>query len=593
MNLRYAHVVVAIILLIFIASFQNVWGESLPVRTIKLHLAVDKEFRSLSGWEGIIGEVVKNVSLIYENNFQIRFEIAKITPWNPDASTVNPEDLVRLLKKQIGREEADLLIGFSGRACEKKNNGIMHGAAVNFSSLALAMTECGDSSNAWRSIVLSHELAHLFGAFHVANSDSVMAVNSPQYANVFDEQNTKVIYLMRDFDFSRSMAGINKETIKEILNIFAVSHAEGDINPVAAGYYNFGSDLSDDGKYEEAITAYKEAIKIEPKFSQAYYNLGVALQRKNVYNKEAILNEAVSAYREAIKLDLKFINARYNIGVIFIEQGKYKEAVSELGEVLKIDPNMPEAHAYLGVALRKQGKAAEAIKEFKESIRLKPSFALSYDELGMILTQQEKYDEAILEYKRSIQISPNGATPHNYLGTTLVRKGKMDEALKEFQEAVRLSPNYVEAHFNLGLIYFAKGNNEKAISEFKESLRIRPSYVKAKYYIGRVLSRQQKYPEAISIFNEVLRSNPEMLEARLYLGVAIGSQGKYNEAITEIRKAEKMRPDDGEPHYYMGWYLILSGQYKEAWKEIKLAQKLGYKVPVQVIDMLKSKHSEP
>ncbi len=49
--------------------------------------------------------------------------------------------------------------------------------------------------------VLSHELAHLFGAFDPAMTvDSVMRGGS---ADRFDEQTIRVLRLTRNFDFSR------------------------------------------------------------------------------------------------------------------------------------------------------------------------------------------------------------------------------------------------------------------------------------------------------------------------------------------------------------------------------------------------------
>ena len=65
---------------------------------------------------------------------------------------------------------------------------------------------------------------------------------------------------------------------------------------VADHRFTLGADLKDQGKLDEAVAAYREAIRLEPNHAQAYSSLVRALK---VQGK---LDEAVAAYREAIRL---------------------------------------------------------------------------------------------------------------------------------------------------------------------------------------------------------------------------------------------------------------------------------------------------
>ncbi len=62
---------------------------------------------------------------------------------------------------------------------------------------------------------------------------------------------------------------------------------------------NRGADLRREGKLDEAIAAYREAIRLKPDFAYPYDNLGTALRAQGK------LDEAIAAYREAIRLDPK------------------------------------------------------------------------------------------------------------------------------------------------------------------------------------------------------------------------------------------------------------------------------------------------
>ena len=56
-------------------------------------------------------------------------------------------------------------------------------------------------------------------------------------------------------------------------------------------------------KFEEAIKAYDEAIRLDPKLAIAWYNKGVALGDLGKYD------EAIEAYDEAIRLDPNYATA--------------------------------------------------------------------------------------------------------------------------------------------------------------------------------------------------------------------------------------------------------------------------------------------
>ncbi|NQE36836.1 tetratricopeptide repeat protein [Microcoleus asticus] len=113
--------------------------------------------------------------------------------------------------------------------------------------------------------------------------------------------------------------------------------------------YNLGNTLKNQGKLEEAITAYRKAIEIDPNFAWAYNYLGLILQNQGK------LEEAITAYRKAIEIDPNYTNAYNNLGLILQNQGKLEEAITAYRKAIEIDPNFADAHSHLEKAL-KQGK---------------------------------------------------------------------------------------------------------------------------------------------------------------------------------------------------------------------------------------------
>ena len=229
-----------------------------------------------------------------------------------------------------------------------------------------------------------------------------------------------------------------------------------------------GVSLMRQGKIQEAIAHYTEALRIAPGFAQAHYNLGVALER------QGRTQEATVRYVEALRLAPDLVQAHINLGALLAGQGKTQEAMTHYTEALRIKEDDADTHYNLGIALAEQGKIQEAIAHYTEALRIAPGFAQAHYNLGVIFLSQGKIQEAILHFAKAVQIKPNYAKAHNNLGIALTEQGKIQEAVAHFAEAVRLHSDYAEAHINLGLAYLLIGDKVSAVEEYKILKKLSP-----------------------------------------------------------------------------------------------------------------------
>ncbi|SRR6266487_1112709 len=85
-------------------------------------------------------------------------------------------------------------------------------------------------------------------------------------------------------------------------------------------------------RYQEALSTFNEALRLDPQDALAYNGKGNALQYLRRYQ------EAVSAFDEAIRLDPQNFTPHYNKGNLFYDRGQYKEAVQEYDIALRLNP---------------------------------------------------------------------------------------------------------------------------------------------------------------------------------------------------------------------------------------------------------------
>ncbi len=115
-----------------------------------------------------------------------------------------------------------------------------------------------------------------------------------------------------------------------------------------ATYFYKGFDLTEEGKYQEAIKAYDKAIKINPKDSETYNNKGLALGKWGKYQ------EAIDCFDQALKINPKESMAYNGKGLALVQWGRHQEAIDCFDQAIKINPK--DNMAYNGKELAFQGK---------------------------------------------------------------------------------------------------------------------------------------------------------------------------------------------------------------------------------------------
>ena len=166
------------------------------------------------------------------------------------------------------------------------------------------------------------------------------------------------------------------------------------LNPsFADAYYNLGNALRSDGQIEEAVDAFRRATEARPDFAQAFNNLGSVLQTLDRFS------EAEAAFAKACALDRSIAESQRNHGMVLEQLGRLEEAVAAFRRAVELRPDWSTAYTNLAWALQKLGESAAVVEICDAWNRLDPGNvealsvkALALNDLGRRMDFNQLYD---------------------------------------------------------------------------------------------------------------------------------------------------------------------------------------------------------
>jgi len=163
-------------------------------------------------------------------------------------------------------------------------------------------------------------------------------------------------------------------------------------------YNNLGDGYHSQGRDEDAVTAYKKGIELDPNFPMAYNNLGLA------YRALGKNQEAISAHKKAIELKPDYFSGYNNLGVAYNTVNQHKEAMAAYKKAIELKPDYADAYNNLGNVYFDLGKNQEAISAYKKAIELKPDYVVAYNNLGIAYRKigRQKDSEEVLNTARRL-----------------------------------------------------------------------------------------------------------------------------------------------------------------------------------------------
>lgn len=129
------------------------------------------------------------------------------------------------------------------------------------------------------------------------------------------------------------------------------------------------------------------------------------------------IDDGIEKYRDAIRLNPSYVPARLHLSNALFGQGKFRESADQLHIAVQIDPRSFEAFFSAGVMLATLKDYPAATRQFQAAVQLRPESAEARDDLGVTLAAQGPrfYDEAIDCFITALKIKPDFQLARDHL----------------------------------------------------------------------------------------------------------------------------------------------------------------------------------
>ena len=270
-------------------------------------------------------------------------------------------------------------------------------------------------------------------------------------------------HLILHYNAARTLSGIgrNAEAITHIKRITDDENIRRDDKPFfLAAALLLGKYCADVGRYEEAVSVYRDLCKDFEDEGVLYFCLGQTL----------FLTKDYAGAREALEKSLR----------LPIEVGLFPV-------------NLDGLHYYqyytLGECCHQARESDQARELFLKSLDFGLKHGESLQALGLMTLQNQQYEEAIRYYEKTIEERIASDQTYSNLGLSYRKLGRSVEAEEALRKALEINPQRLEALTNLGHLYHEKKEYSQAVDCFARALDLAPNLTDVRFALSEIYFR--------------------------------------------------------------------------------------------------------
>ncbi len=204
-------------------------------------------------------------------------------------------------------------------------------------------------------------------------------------------------------------------------------------------WYDLAHIRQKSNQFDLALEAIDRALELARRAKlelNAFY-----LLRGSILSRLGLAQDAIQVYREALQLDPEFSEARYALGRLLFRAGEIESAVEHLERAAILRPGAPEMRNLLGDLWRQQGDLGKSAREYLSAQKLNPASAVPYRKLGSLFLQHDLPSEALRFFRIASYLEPENIRNYLKIIAVYLRLRRYAEAVEVIHRAREIEPD--------------------------------------------------------------------------------------------------------------------------------------------------------
>ncbi|MHC4060198.1 MAG: tetratricopeptide repeat protein [Planctomycetota bacterium] len=317
--------------------------------------------------------------------------------------------------------------------------------------------------------------------------------------------------------------------------------------------------------------------------------------------KSGRYQDAVEAYKQAMRREPPY-TADSTLARRYAELGYYEKAMEACEKEIQDFPHDAANYYTLAWIYAKIGRYEKAIQASKRATEAHPRYAKIWHVLAWVYAKLGEQDKAVDACNQALKVEPYSPQVHYGLGRIYGMLADHEKAIESYKEAIRLKADYTEAYLFLGLTYAELGDTEEAIKSYRKTIELDRYYPEPRFFLGIAYDESGQYKEAIEALNEAIRYyysddakarihamgiRPDLANVRCIVGVCNLRIGQPFEASLAFKQAIDIDASHAGAHYGLALTHLLLGDKEAALEKCEQVKALkGEEAAKSLLDII-------
>jgi tetratricopeptide (TPR) repeat protein len=215
----------------------------------------------------------------------------------------------------------------------------------------------------------------------------------------------------------------------------------------AEAFYGVGSACLNLQKTAEARASFERATELVAGYPDtvpnAWNNLGLLATR------DGRTDQAIGYFHQALKLNPEHLIALQNLGNAYRQQKNWEQARKVLEHALAVSSGDPESNYSLGMVFAQTDDPGRAYEYLQRALNSRPAYPEALNNLGILYLRTERRDEAVATFEECIRVAPAFDQSYLNLSRVYALEGAPEKARAVLMELLRQHPDHAQAQKEL------------------------------------------------------------------------------------------------------------------------------------------------